>query len=91
MTSVRFIRATTVLSTIMVRTKSPTSAVSPPVLMISIPYFLYSSKSDSVPPMIALSTSPVIKPLLRPIVELSMMFSVAPTQSKSSIFMINAS
>jgi hypothetical protein len=44
-----FILAVTVESTIIVLTKSPTSAVSPPVEYIPIPYFFKSLIISSVP------------------------------------------
>ena len=81
----------TVESTIIVLTKSPTSAVSPPVLCILTPHFLSSSNKSSVPSIIAEITSPGIWFLFLPMVEESKIFSVTPTQSKSSIFMIKAS
>jgi hypothetical protein len=90
-TSVLFIRAITVESTIIVLTKSPTSAVSPPVEIIFMPNFLYSINSSSVPLIISESTSPLIKDLFLPIVEESIILSTEPTHNKSSIFMIKAS
>ena len=79
------------LSTIIVRTKSPTSAVSPPVDMIFTPTSRSSSSNSSVPLIIAEITSPGIRSLLRPIVDDKRMLFVAPTQRRSSIFIINAS
>lgn len=51
-----FMRAVTVESTMMVRTKSPTSAVSPPVEWMLTPKALSSAISSSVPLMMADST-----------------------------------
>ncbi|CAI8159463.1 MAG: Uncharacterised protein [Polaribacter sp. SA4-10] len=90
-TSERFSLAVTVESTIIVRTKSPTSAVSPPVEWIVIPKPLKSFINSSVPFIITDNTSPGILLLLRPIVEDNMILSVAPTHNKSSIFIIKAS
>ena len=90
-TSVRFILAVTVESTMIVFTKSPTSAVSPPVECMVTPNFFNSSINSSVPFIIADNTSPGILLLFLPMVDDSIILSVAPTQSKSSIFMINAS
>ncbi len=90
-TSSRFNLAVTVESTIMVRTRSPTSAVSPPVECIVTPNFFSSEINSSVPLMMAAITSPGIKFLFLPIVEDNRMLSVAPIHSKSSMFIINAS
>ena len=91
MTSLRFIRHVTVESTIIVRTKSPTSAVSPPVGYIPMPISRNSASNSSVPLIIADMTSPGTSILLRPIVLETRMLSTAPTQSKSSVFMTMAS
>ena len=91
MTSLRFMRQVTVLSTIIVRTRSPTSAVSPPVEYTLTPISRNSESNSSVPLIIAAITSPGIKCLLRPMVDDTRMLSVAPTQRRSSIFIINAS
>ena len=90
-TSERFMRQVTVESTIIVRTRSPTSAVSPPVAYTPTPISRSSASSSSVPLMIAEITSPGTNSLLRPIVEETKILSTAPTQSRSSIFMIRAS
>ena len=90
-TSERFKRAVTVESTMIVLTKSPTSAVSPPVECIVTPKPFKSSINSSVPFIIADKTSPGILLLLRPIVEDNIILSVAPTHKRSSIFIINAS
>ncbi len=90
-TSLLFIRHVTVESTIIVRTRSPTSAVSPPVAYMPIPISRICERSSSVPLIIADMTSPGISILLRPIVLETRMLSTAPTQSKSSVFIINAS
>ena len=74
-----------------VRTKSPTSAVSPPVEKIEIPLSRRFCKTSSVPFIIADRTSAGIKFLFRPIVEDNKIFSIAPTQIKSSKFIITAS
>ena len=78
-------------STIIVRTRSPTSAVSPPVERISTPKPLKSESSSSVPFIIAEITSPGTRFLFLPIVEDSKILSVAPTHNKSSIFITMAS
>ena len=91
MTSERFMRQVTVESTIMVRTRSPTSAVSPPVAYTPTPISRSSASSSSVPLMMAEITSPGISSLLRPIVLDTRILSTAPTQSRSSIFIISAS
>mmetsp|Transcript_36896 Transcript_36896/g.86482 ORF Transcript_36896/g.86482 Transcript_36896/m.86482 type:complete len:247 (-) Transcript_36896:675-1415(-) len=91
MTSATGILAVTVESTMMVRTKSPTSAVSPPVRERLTPCLVSSSTSSWVPVMTALITSPGIKFLFRPIVLDSRMLSVAPTHKRSSRFMTIAS
>ena len=84
-------RQVTVLSTIIVRTRSPTSAVSPPVGYIFTPSDDNSSQRSFVPCIMAEITSPGINILLRPIVDDNKILSVAPTHSRSSIFIINAS
>ena len=91
MTSVRFMRHVTVESTMMVRTKSPTSAVSPPVAYTPTPISRSSANSSSVPLMIAEMTSPGTSSLLRPIVDETRILSTAPTHNKSSMFIISAS
>ena len=91
MTSLRFMRQVTVESTMMVRTRSPTSAVSPPVGQMPIPISRSSASSSSVPLMMALMTSPGMSILLRPMVELTRMLSTAPTQRRSSVFITMAS
>ena len=90
-TSDLFILPTTVESTIIVLTKSPTSAVSPPVEKILTPNFLYSSSNSSVPLIISDRTLPLILDLLRPIVDDNIILSSRPTHSKSSKFIISAS
>ena len=90
-TSARRIRQTTVLSTTTVRTMSPRSAVSPPVDTMLSPCLRICAKTDSVPWIRALITGPGMSPLFLPIVlERSILF-VAPTQSKSSVFITTAS
>ena len=84
-------RAVTVLSTMMVRTRSPTSAVSPPVSTMSTPMSRIVWQNSSVPPMTAEMTSPGTSCLLRPMVEESSMWSTAPMQSRSSVFITMAS
>ena len=84
-------RAVTVESTMTVRTRSPTSAVSPPVEMIPTPLSLMVARTSSVPEMSALSTSPGMRDLLRPMVEERRMFSTQPMQRRSSVFMMTAS
>mmetsp|Transcript_1915 Transcript_1915/g.4337 ORF Transcript_1915/g.4337 Transcript_1915/m.4337 type:complete len:358 (-) Transcript_1915:34-1107(-) len=91
MTSERFMRDVTVESTMTVRTRSPTSAVSPPVLMIPTPYSRMVASTSSVPLISAFSTSPGMSALLRPMVEDSRMLSTQPMHSRSSVFMITAS
>ena len=90
-TSLRFMRQVTVLSTMMVRTRSPTSAVSPPVAYAPTPISRSSASNSSVPFIMALITLPGTRFLLRPMVELTRMLSTAPTQSRSSIFIMRAS
>ena len=90
-TSLRSIRAITVESTIIVRTKSPTSAVSPPVEWMFIPKVFNSAISSSVPLIMAEITSCGMRFLLRPMVEESIMWPTAPTHIRSSIFIISAS
>ena len=90
-TSLRAMRATTVESTMIVRTKSPTSAVSPPVERMSKPSLRRSAKRASVPWMISRMTSPGMRCLLRPMVLDTKMGPVHPTQSRSSTFMMRAS
>ena len=91
MTSERLILHVTVESTIIVRTRSPTSAVSPPVGYMPTPISRSSCSSSSVPFMIADITSPGISILLRPIVLETRILSTAPTQRRSSVFMTIAS
>ena len=87
-TSAFFMRAITVVFTVMVLTKSPTSAVSPPVLYISTP-LLRSIESTSSPPlMISAKTSPEILFLFLSIDDDIKIGPVAPTQSRSSVFMM---
>ena len=90
-TSDFLILAITVESTIIVLTRSPTSAVSPPVLKIFTPYCLYSLISFSVPFIIEEITSPEINFLFLPMVEEYIMLLVAPTHIRSSIFITMAS
>ena len=90
-TSSLFILVVTVESTITVLTKSPTSAVSPPVKVKFIPIVFNSSINSFVPLIIAVKTSEGINLLLRPIVEDTNMFPTAPTHNKSSRFMTSAS
>jgi len=90
-TSDRFMRQVTVESTIIVRTRSPTSAVSPPVENIETPISLNSANNSSVPLIIAAITSPGIKFLFLPIVDDNKILSDAPTQSRSSRFITIAS
>ena len=90
-TSFRGMRAVTVLSTTTVRTRSPRSAVSPPVLMMPTPESRSVCSTSSVPPMSAASTSAGIFDLLRPMVEESRMSSTHPMQSRSSVFIITES
>ena len=84
-------RQVTVLSTITVLTRSPTSAVSPPVDMMLTPRAFISSMNSCVPLMMAAITSPGIRFLLRPMVDDSRMLSVAPTHSRSSMFITTES
>ena len=91
MTSLRGIRAVTVLSTTTVLTRSPRSAVSPPVLMMPTPDSRSVRSTSSVPPMRAFSTSPGIFALLRPMVDESRMSSTQPMQSRSSVFITTES
>ena len=90
-TSLFLSRDTTVESTIIVFTKSPTSAVSPPEDFILIPKEFNFEITSSLPSIIAFNTSPVISFLFLPIVEETIILSTAPTQIKSSIFIINES
>ena len=90
-TSLRFILQVTVESTMMVLTRSPTSAVSPPVGYIPIPISHICWRSSSVPLMIAEITSPGTSILFLPMVEDTRMLSTAPTQSRSSVFITMAS
>ena len=91
MTSLLRMRQVTVESTMIVLTRSPTSAVSPPVGQIPIPISRISASRSSVPLMMAEMTSPGMSILLRPMVEETRMLSTAPTQSRSSVFMTMAS
>ena len=91
MTSALFILQKTVESTIIVLTKSPTSAVSPPEDTTFIPYVFRLLITSSFPSIICLIISPGINFLFLPIVEETTIFSVAPTHIKSSIFIINES
>mmetsp|Transcript_1133 Transcript_1133/g.3216 ORF Transcript_1133/g.3216 Transcript_1133/m.3216 type:complete len:228 (-) Transcript_1133:257-940(-) len=91
MTASRRMRATTVLSTTTVLTRSPRSAVSPPVDTMLTPFARSDARHCSVPAMSSESTSPEIRFLLRPMVEDRRMLSVAPTHARSSTFMITAS
>ena len=84
-------RQVTVESTMMVRTRSPTSAVSPPVAYTPTPILRRSSKSSSVPLMMAEITSPGTSILFLPMVLDTRMLSTAPTQSRSSVFITMAS
>ena len=90
-TSLLRMRAVTVESTMTVRTRSPTSAVSPPVLMMPTPFARIVDSTSSVPPMSAFSTSPGMSDLFRPMVDESKMLSTHPMHSKSSVFMMTAS
>ena len=90
-TSLRRMRAVTVLSTTTVRTRSPRSAVSPPVLMMPTPESRIVCNTSSVPLMSALSTSPGMRLLFLPMVDESRMFSVQPMHSRSSVFMMTES
>ncbi len=74
-----------------VRTRSPTSAVSPPVAYTPTPISRSSASSSSVPFIMAEITSPGISILFLPIVEDTNMLSVAPTHNRSSIFIMRAS
>ncbi len=89
--SLRRARAHTVLSTMMVRTRSPTSAVSPPVRVMSTPYERIFSTNICEPSITAAITSPGMRVLLRPMVEESIMSEVMPTHSRSSVFITMAS
>mmetsp|Transcript_28990 Transcript_28990/g.73217 ORF Transcript_28990/g.73217 Transcript_28990/m.73217 type:complete len:215 (+) Transcript_28990:1874-2518(+) len=91
MTSERRIRVVTVESTITVRTRSPTSAVSPPVDTICTPICRSSFSTCSVPSMIALTTDPGMTFLFRPSVLDNMMLSTTPTHKRSSKFITIAS
>ena len=82
---------TIVLSTIMVLVMSPTSAVSPPVEVMLILFFFNKLITSFVPSIISEITLPGIKCLFLPIVEDMSILSIAPTQIKSSTFIINAS
>ena len=64
---------------------------SPPVDFMLTPYLDISSINSSVPSIIDLITCPGINFLFLPIVEDNIILSTAPTQSKSSIFIIKAS
>mmetsp|Transcript_12960 Transcript_12960/g.33219 ORF Transcript_12960/g.33219 Transcript_12960/m.33219 type:complete len:203 (+) Transcript_12960:410-1018(+) len=90
-TSLRRMRAVTVLSTTTVRTKSPISAVSPPVLMMPTPESRIVCSTSSVPEISALSTSPGITVLFRPIVDESRMLSTQPIHRRSSVFIMTES
>ena len=90
-TSSLFKRQTTVESTMIVLTKSPTSAVSPPEDLILIPNEFNLEITNSFPSMIVFITSPGINFLFLPIVEETTILSIPPTQIKSSMFIISES
>ena len=74
-----------------VLTKSPTSAVSPPEDLILIPKEFNLEITNSFPSIIVFITSPGINFLFLPIVEETIILSIPPTQIKSSIFIISES
>ena len=90
-TSSFFNLQTTVESTIMVLTKSPTSAVSPPDDLTLIPCEFNFEITYSFPSIMVLITSPGMSFLFLPIVDETIILSIAPTQIRSSIFIINES
>ena len=67
------------------------SAVSPPVLMMPTPASRRVCSTCSVPAISALSTSPGMTFLFRPIVEESRMLSTQPMHRRSSMFMMTES
>mmetsp|Transcript_6947 Transcript_6947/g.19748 ORF Transcript_6947/g.19748 Transcript_6947/m.19748 type:complete len:227 (-) Transcript_6947:111-791(-) len=90
-TSERKSRAVTVESTITVLTRSPTSAVSPPVDTMCTPKLRISFNTSSVPLIRAVTTSPGITRLFLPIVLDNIILSTTPTHNRSSVFITIAS
>ena len=72
-------------------TKSPTSAVSPPDEIMFKSNELSILITSSFPSIISFKTLPGINFLFRPIVEDTTIFFVAPTHIRSSMFIINES
>ena len=90
-TSSLFILAHTVESTTTVLTKSPRSAVSPPVLVIPTPHSRIVFNTSSVPSIRFVKTSPVINPLFLPMVDDNNISSAHPMHNKSSVFITTES
>ena len=91
MISERFPWATSVESTMIVLTKSPTSAVSPPVAWISMPCSRMLWQNISDPSIKEEITSPGIRFLFLPMVLDNKNGPVNPAHSKSSVFITMAS
>mmetsp|Transcript_42414 Transcript_42414/g.128184 ORF Transcript_42414/g.128184 Transcript_42414/m.128184 type:complete len:316 (+) Transcript_42414:735-1682(+) len=91
MTCALGMRAVTVESTMIVRTRSPTSAVSPPVRTRPTPCSRNSCTNSSVPWITDAMTSLGIKFLFLPMVEDKRILSTTPTHNKSSKFITMAS